>query len=255
MEILSVIGSWGPLGVLGYVGCHLVIMGIAGRYVSMLKLKPVAGKTSHLTKNQRWLFCVFGSLLAAPLIIQLYLQVKHDEPVRVYQDVKVEEFVKPVEELKGEERNLADGALMAANYSSGIEILPAAYAPSGVQGCQTVESFGLDQRSVRRLKYAGFQNNVSLYVGDIHYTWYSATTVYIIVSNPEALPAGGMSPSEFSKRIGGVSDGNRWVLRVNKQGDFTQFSYNGKNYRVTVKGVYASLFGTDRIAVEICQMN
>ncbi|MEW6210009.1 MAG: hypothetical protein AB1631_16705 [Acidobacteriota bacterium] len=251
MEILSVISSWGPLGVLGYVGCHLVIMGIAGRYVSMLKLKPATGKTSHLTQKQRWLFCIFGSLLAAPLIIQLYLQVKHNEPVKLYEEVKVDEYVKPIDSPKSQERNFAGSALMAVNYSPGV--LPA--ESNAAQGCQVVEAFGLDQRSVRRLKYAGFQNNVCLYVGDIHYTWYSATTVHIIVGSPEALPTGGMNPSEFNKRISRVSDGNRWVLRVNRQGDFTQFAYNGKNYRVTVKGIHASLLGTDRIAVEVCEMN
>ncbi len=257
MDIITVISSWGPCGVLGSAGCYLVTAGIAGQYFSIGKWRPVHGRTSRLTKNQRWLFSIFGSLLAAPLIIQLYLTVAHNEPVRLYQDVKVDEYVKPADSPKSQERSFFDGALMGVNYSPQPPA-PVSYTGSNAAqkpGCQIVESFGLDQRNIRRLKYAGFQNSVCLYVGDIHYTWYSSTSVHIVVSNPEALPTGGMSPSDFSKRISGIGDGNRWTLNVGKQGDSTQFTFNGKSYRVTVKGVYASIFGTDKIGVEICEMN
>lgn len=261
MDITTVISSWGPIGILGSAGCYLVTAGIAGQYISIWKWRPVSGRTSRLTKNQRLLFGIFGSLLAAPLIIQLYLTAAYNEPVRLYQDAKVDEYVKPVDSPKSQERNFFDGALVGVKYSPDAEAplpAPAAYPSSNAAqkpGCQIVESFGLDQRNIRRLKYEKFQNSICLYVGDIHYTWYDPTTVYIVVSSPEALPTGGMNPSEFGKRVGGIGDGNKWILKAGKQGDSTQFAFNGKNYRVTVKGIYASLLGTDKIAVEICEMN
>jgi len=266
MDISTIISSWGPLGLIGFAGCYLVTVGIAGQYVSIGKWKLVKGRTSRLTKNQRLLFSIFGSLLAAPLMIQFYLKAVHNEPVILYQDAKVDEYVKPVDSPKppasptGQQRNLSDGALVGVNYSPHTEmtLVPAASPGSNAaqkEGCQVVESFGLDQRSIRGLKYAGFQKSVSIYVGDIHYTWYSPTTVYIVAGSPDALPTGRMSPSEFSKRTGGIGNGNKWALNVGKQGDSTQFIFNGKSYRVTVKEIYASLFGTDKIAVEICESN
>jgi len=204
---------------------------------------------------QRVMLGMFGFVLAMPLIWSAYAMTITGTPGSLFSAPSVPDTV--------ESHVSQDGSTTQENYRhlarNPIRLvrLSIAFGEELAQTndrCEVVESFGLNQRNIRQLKSPRFQGKVFVYVGDVHALSREPSLVHVFIGDQGAWqPAGRLSESEFDRRFASIAQGSKWTLPVRSRGDSTYFEYDRQRYRLTVTQVFAVLFGTDKIAVEICR--
>jgi hypothetical protein len=260
--LTSIITTWGLFGCLGVAGCYLIVGSIVGQ---LLVVPPIVKEPLKVNrKPQRVLLGFFGLVLAFPVVLMSWERAFGFSTT--LGDPKIEDEVKPTERTGGppsHELNIRDeygadrGAMLQAvswERTAGLTSLaaPAKFSPSEqpqAGGCDKVESFGLEEYHARQLKYDPFQRGAYVYVGDIRA--FGDTDLYLAFGKPGFLPdSGKISESEFDQKAGP----NKKHLGVGHSGASVDFEDHGNSYRLTVTNIYLSIFGTNKIAVSICEM-
>ena len=95
------------------------------------------------------------------------------------------------------------------------------------QACEVREAFGLAEHQSRQLQYARFRGRVWVRLESV--SSLGGSDVYIDI------------------------DKTRSTFKVNKKGDYYEFGYEGRRYRLTVTGIYSALVGPSKLAVEVCE--
>ncbi|MCI0336793.1 MAG: hypothetical protein L0226_04405 [Acidobacteria bacterium] len=254
-NLFTLLKDWGLWGCLGLGGCYLIL----GSIIGVLGPLPFIFPSRHRLKSkiERVLLALFGFLLAAPIIIYAYGESIYGKKPK-FLEPGTPEYVKDSDSSKTSIfRQILERprySITESNFHPELLLTNVSYRFPNQrprQDCQIVESFGLTQRSIRRLQYKPFQNQVFVYVGDIHY--FGASSLYVFTDKSDAWPATASIPeSEVQKRIDKSS--SKEILRFKRTGQELYFGYGGKRYRLTVKQIYSVLFGADKIAVEICEM-
>ena len=89
-------------------------------------------------------------------------------------------------------------------------------------GCEIKEAFGLEEHQSRQLRYAQFRGAVFVGVNDIY-------DIYLKI------------------------DQNQSDLKVKQKGDYFDFGYDGRRYRLTVTEIYSAILGRSKLAFEVCE--
>jgi hypothetical protein len=250
IDFFDLLKDWGLGGVLGMGGCYLVVGSIAGRII------PIGNSVPPIpirTRKQRFFLALFGCVLALPIIWSAYGQVFFGTPGRLFKPPETVEKVTASKTSKHRLRGeLLVNAVQLASFMGGPLVTPAL---AHGESCSAVESFGLEQRDIRQLKFEPFQGRVYVYVGDVHSVLWKPTKVFVVIGEKDSWPSSGqLKESEFYRRFNRISDKNKAYLEVHRSGEAMSFSYAGRRYRLTVTEVYAVLLGVDKIAIEICEM-
>ncbi len=268
--IRSIILAWGLGGILGVCGCYLVVGAIMGTLLPIPRLMTREYKIGSV--RRQILLGIFGVALCLPLLWTLYIKAFKgantviDEP-NIPEKVETPQNLapRPTARLRMP-RFESEGAIAAyANFS--IETLApreavaatllwsgAGSRPSGVlqsSSCKQVEYFGLASRNTRRLKYEPFKNQVYVYVGDIGALGYG-NDLYLVISD-KPWPASGVTDPREVRRSYDAYKGQKKALTFQKLGDSLDFEYGGRKYRLTISQIYIAVFGSNKIAVEICE--
>lgn len=249
-DFVGLLKDWGLGGVMGMGGCYLVVGSIAGRIIPIGSYVPLIPLR---TRKQRFLLALFGCVLALPIIWSAYGQVLLGAPGRLFKPPETVEKVTTPKTgklvLSGE---LPVNSVQLASFMREPLVTPAS---TRGESCPAVESFGLEQRAVRQLKFERFQSRVFVYVGDVHSVLREPTKVSVVIGEKDSWPSSGqIKESEFYRRFNRISNKDKAAMEVHRSGDAMSFIYAGRRYRLTVTKVYAVLFGEDKIVVEICEM-
>jgi hypothetical protein len=94
-------------------------------------------------------------------------------------------------------------------------------------GCEIREAFGLAEQQSRQLKYENFRGIV--WVGVDQISTLKGSSVYLKVSD------------------------KRRDFKAQKKGDYLDFAFEGRQYRLTVAGIYSALVGPSKLAFEVCE--
>lgn len=260
--------AWGPQGFLGIAGCYLMFSAIIGK---LLPIPFFVTKERQLaSEKQRMLLGIFGLVLALPILLSIYLGVflGFHSPMLQAPEIphEVEKSINKgngsrMEELgsykrltfsrdqrllglKDLQRSNAKAIIFTTTLIAAEEIQP--------NDCRKVESFGLEQRHIQRLKYESFQKKVFVYVGDIH--TFKNTNLYIFTADTGWQDSGYIKESDFLRRYDAISGDKKLLLKVERRGDSVEFDCSGQKYRLIVNGLYKVLLGADKISVEICEL-
>lgn len=260
----NIILAWGLQGCLGVAGCYLILGSIMGRLISFPPIVKREHRVRH--KAERFLLGFFGLLLAFPIVFAAWRDIFRGIQTTVVPP-KIEEKVKepdPTSSLLFPELNIGEehsaahiGRMRQIKWNQNSEISPliitSKFSPVNRfqnSNCEKIESFGLEQYKVRTLKYHKFRGEVYVYVGDIR--TFGGTDLYLAIGKVSlSTGTGEISESEFLGRVG---SSNKLKLNFKRKGASMEFDYLGMRYRLTVTNIYIAIFGTDKIAVDICEI-
>jgi hypothetical protein len=250
-DFVDLLRDWGLGGVMGMGGCYLIVGSIAGKIIPIGTYIPPI----RLRIKQRVLLALFGFMLALPIIWSSYGQVIYGTRGRLFRPPETAEKVvtSKVSDRRLESELLINSVQLASSMD-GSRPAPRALTRGG-ESCPVVESFGLDQRNIRRLKFEPFQGRVFVYVGDVHSVLWKTTKLFIVIGEGDSWPSSGkIEEADFYRRFNKIPNKNKVVLEVHRSGELTFFAYAGRRYRLTVTEVYAVLLGADKISIEICEL-
>jgi hypothetical protein len=91
------------------------------------------------------------------------------------------------------------------------------------EGCDIKEAFGLEEHQSRQLQYAPFRGSVFVGVNGIY-------DIYLKI------------------------DQNQRDLKVKQKGEYFDFNYGGRRYRLTVTGIYAAMLGRSKLSFSVCEL-
>jgi hypothetical protein len=229
----QVLLAWGLPGVIGIAGCYLIVCAIAGRIFSLKKF--FAGCLLD-SMAKRATLAAFGFVLAVPLIWAIYGQVVFGSRGSLFSPSIPEKVVD-------------------TKIPTTLEPLyrRASWVPSAERPSPIVESFGLDLRSVRQLQSTYFNKSVYLYVTEHQSTKSNLFEIWVVVADPATFSSGPLSEAEFMGKIrrSSIPPQNIYRATVQQTGQTMLFNYSDNTYLLTVKNIYAVLFGNNKIAVEI----
>ena len=242
--VVELINSVGMGGFLGLSGCYLIVVAIVNRFV------PRNIRVGSIL--QRILLACFGVILAIPVIRIAYID---QQTAAIISPKTPPEYVRTPDRLNSllDKNKLFRRANFSFHESNKLESNKFQIYGAQVQrdgNCQKVEGFTLKQNSIRRLKYANFQNQVYVYLGDIE--TFQNSNLYIFSDDSNAWPSSGyMKESKFNRRIGSK---DKKILRFMKKNVSVIFEHGRDKYRLTIVDIYNILLGQDRAIVEICQI-
>jgi hypothetical protein len=248
MEVLmspyqDVLLAWGINGFLTVIGCYLVISAIIARMPPIPKLMKTALPLKQ--RGQRILLGIFGTLLIFPTMLTIYKEAI---------GVSAPLFQPKIQEMKAESE-MTNWLMSDAIQIASLKPLSAPmFDPYQAPNCEKVESFGLQQKSIRRLKYGAFHNKLYVYVGRVS-SYGGKNNIYLQSSNnSRSWPNSGViEENDFQQRY---NNNHEWKYQSSfqKSGDYVDFSFNGQSYRLTVSRIYSPLFGANSIAIDICRL-
>lgn len=260
----DVILSWGLNGFLGVSGCYLVVCSIMGCLVRIPML--VLTERELKTRIQRGLLGAFGILLASPIILAAYGGVFRNTSIFIGSPGRTPETVTneapppnhsliwdseaPIKNVSYFLGSAESRESRAGSASIGTRRVPRRTFQT--EKCREVESFGLVQRNIRRLKSEEFKGQVFVYIGDIK-TFWGSSSLYVFVANPDSWPESGyIGESDFERRLNSISPDVKRSLDVKRPGDHIDFDFAGRSYHLSVTKIYSVLLGDDKIALRIC---
>src|SRR6185369_11071078 len=245
-SFIDLLKDWGLGGVMGVGGCYLVVGSIAGKIIPIGNYVPLV----RLRLRQRVLLAGFGCVLALPIIWSSYGQMINGTRGILFQPPETPERVAAPKTSDQQPRGeLPANSVRLARFTGETRAVLASAS------CPAVESFGLNQRNIRQLKFAPFQGMVFIYVGDVHSASREPTELSVVIGERSSWPSSGhIDESDFYRRLNRVPAENKVAMEISQSGDSTSFTYADRQYRLTVTAVYAVLFGPDKIAVEICEV-
>jgi hypothetical protein len=235
----DIILAWGINGFLALGGGYLVVSAIIARMIPIPKLmvNPFPVKS----KGQRLLLGIFGLVLIFPTLLGIYREAFFGVSTTLTDPAIPEEVSEP----------------KAANWPASDAVQIASLSGWSARGlsfkCEKVESFGLQQKNIRRLKYGAFQNKLYVYVGSVS-SFGGMNNIYLLSSGASGSwpESGTMEEKDLQQRFNSAREWKRQAS-FQKSGDYIDFSFDGRSYRLTVSRIYSPLFGTNSVAIEICQ--
>lgn len=254
--IVQILNSWGLFGTMGAAGCYCIYGAIIGAMGPLPLL--ISKRTPVKTKFQRSMLAFFGAILAVPVIFAAYSELVFGVKTKTFSPLIDTEVAEPNDTSHSSAYGLPVAHVRFASQSISQPRSNHDFALGYVtreflrhSNCRPVESFGLKKRQYRQLQYSPFNGDVFVYVGDIP-LFGGTTELYIFSPSADPWPSqGSLRESEFSRRIRGVQNLRR--IRFKGPGANISFIHNQRRYTLTVTGVYAVVFGGDRVALEICE--
>lgn len=247
------------MGCLGVAGCYLVTGAILGKLIPVSPL--VRRGLTVRNRTQRVLLALFGLSLAVPIVYESWKKAFLGFDTTLTTPSIQEEVKKPEKpNLSGAQGSLpqagqrADEVAVIRKVGWGPE--PAASLTTFAAGppqevpCQKVESFGLEQYNVRKLKYERFRGEVFVYAGDVR-ALFGGTDVYVIIGKAPLPDDGQVSESDIEKASSFIARKGS----IKRRGDSIDFEHLGRKYRLTVTRIYTAVFGADKLAVSICEVS
>ena len=127
------------------------------------------------------------------------------------------------------------------------------FGPTQSMACEKVESFGLAEQNIRRLKFGAFQNEFYVYLGNVNSAGGTNTLYLLTSSSPNSWPESG-EPQEkaFQRRF---IKHQEWKtdFSFQRSGDSVDFRAEGRTFRLTISSIYSALIGPNSVAIEICE--
>ena len=137
-------------------------------------------------------------------------------------------------------------------FSDGSTRLLSHQLAFGKGTCDAVESFRLEQRSLKRFEKAEFGGRLHVYVGDIHA--YKAFELTVFEDDHENWqPFEKIKESRFAERIASVALGKRHAFSVRALNDSVSFDFAGQRYALRVIKIEAPWIGSDYLTIEVCK--
>jgi len=247
--MLDFINSIGLPGVMGLLGCWLLVGAIVGKLIAV----------SHVLRQevllprmyQRISLGLLGGILLGPGLHTLY----YGSSSRLVSPTP-QDYVSPAEGVNHTSLRLDHLNLPQRNIPiQAATFHPARFTRAAIfqaRGCRKVESFGLYAHNLRQLKYAGFQGQVYLYVGDVESPKRGATTVYLFSTSASAPADGKIDDPTFQHLWSGASSKIQQAVR--SPGDSFPFPYGKSQYQLTVAQIYKVMIGSDEIMVDVCEL-
>ena len=247
------INSLGFVGVAGLVGCWLIVGAILGE---LLAVRHIFNRDVQLQHAyQRVLLGVFGGVLLGPGLHTMY---NGSSARLIAPDSK--EFVAPAGPSQTKLRlgkpdfDQSIAKLRRTEYHPlQAGLVPALVFFQGRTSCSKVESFGVHNNSIRRLKYQAFRGRLYFYVGAINSPRRGSTQVYLFSTDASAPPDGSIDNATF-QRLWKAATPLQEQESVQRPGDSFDFPYAGGQYKLTVSQIYKVLLGDDQVAVDVCAL-
>lgn len=241
----DVIRAVGITAFFGISGAYLIVAAIVGQFVpKQIRIKSI---------GQRAALGFFGFLLFLPTLFSIYAGIftpysprglPPEIPERIYRLP-----ASPQDTLQ--QNNALTGKQLALIHTP--RAVPSGLQPAKQPECRPVESFGLTENHIRRLKYPGFQDRVFVYIDDIRFM--RKSELKLVIADKSALPASGaMQTGDFQERVQRLNAVSVQKLRVTTPGDSLDFTVNNTLYRLRIKKIYLVFFGSDKLAIEICRL-
>lgn len=237
-------------GILGLVGCWLIVAAIIGKLVALSHVlqQEVIVQRAY----QRALRAIFGAVLLAPGLHTLY---QGPAAGRFVTPTQTDYLADPVSVNHTRLRLNWPGTSQAAEdrrfSRNQARLVRTSAALLQGQACRKLESFGLSAHNLRQLKYQAFHGQVYVYVGDVTSPRHGHTDIFLF-SSPATAPGDGKIDDPTFQHLWSGASTLKSQQAIQNSGDSFQFFYGGAQYKLTVSQIYKVLIGNDEIVVDIC---